>query len=70
MARPGGKRQRQKFRTGYVPNRGHCPVDGKRIYLRHEAKRIARNLARNTSEKLVDYRCPDGHGWHVGHDFL
>ena len=62
-----GHNQAHKFKTGYVPNRGHCAC-GKRIYLRHEARRIAKVLTRNTSEKLVEYLCPRSGTWHVGHD--
>lgn len=66
--RPGGK-HKQKTKIGKVTNRGHCPDDGKRIYLQPEAVRVARALTRNTSEITVEYPCPDGHGWHVGHKF-
>lgn len=58
---------KRKHKTGRIPNRGYCPC-GKRRYLRHEARKIAKTLARNTSEKLVEYLCPQSKTWHVGHD--
>lgn len=58
---------KQRHKTGHLPARGRCPDDGKRIYLKPEADKAAVALTRNTSEILTPYRCPTGHGWHVGH---
>lgn len=58
---------KQRHTVGRLPKRGHCTC-GKRIYLKPEADHVATVLSRNTSEKLVPYRCTDGQGWHVGHD--
>lgn len=75
MRRTKSKKRRgktkQRVATGYIPERGRCPTThAKRIYLKPEASRVATALNRSTSERLVPYPCPDGHGWHVGHDFL
>lgn len=59
---------KRKHKTGYVPDRGVCSC-GKRNYLEHEARKIAKVLTRNTSERLTHYLCPSSKTWHVGHDF-
>lgn len=61
---------KQRLRVGHIPQRGHCPDDGRRIYLKPEAENVATVLSRNSSEVVVPYHCPGGHGWHVGHNFL
>lgn len=65
--KPKNTKTKQRHAIGHIPQRGHCGC-GKRIYLKPEAERVATALTRNTSEKIVPYRCTGGQGWHVGHD--
>lgn len=54
------------MKRGYVPDRGRC-VCGKRNYRINEAKLRARQLRRETHERLGYYRCERSEFWHVGH---
>lgn len=44
-----------------------CHPCGKETFSLPEAKRIARRRRRNNGERVGEYRCPFGIGWHVGH---